>query len=154
MQCFVSSYCDIIKMWIYFALWLYISQSQFVSLLFLPNSFYHSLIIYFAMWHVSYLCLIIATYVNVVTWKIVTIIVARHFYIFHFSIYISQCYFVSDYCDFISQNDTILHCDLISQLFVISDNCDFNSNCDFIVIVKCSPRCDVFLIAKWLCFVF
>ncbi len=76
------------------------------------------------------------------------IIVARHLYIFHFSIYISQCYFVSHYCDFVSQNDTISHCDLISQLFAISDNCDFNSNCDFIVIVKCSPRCDVFLISK------
>lgn len=53
--------------------------------------------------------------------------------------YISQCYFVSHYCDF-----TILHCVLISELYFISDNCDFNFNCDFIVILKCSSQCDVF----------
>ncbi len=34
------------------------------------------------MWHVSYLCLIIATYVNVVTWKIVTLSSLQDIFIF------------------------------------------------------------------------
>ncbi len=34
------------------------------------------------MWHVSYLCLIIAIYVNVVTWKIVTLSSLQGIFIF------------------------------------------------------------------------